>query len=172
MTDDKGFTVIELMLAILIAGMIMAAVGSFLNFSMKSFNLTKEVIDVQYEAQMAINQLTDIGRESIGIIAFESGGSNELTNTVRMPVELLTFEHEIRDASNQVFVVTYVGDEILVEIDGATSYVMAEKIDSFTIEPTNGDSFETTNGIIVNMLIKDNESEHDIQTQIKFRNKE
>lgn len=172
MNDERGFSTIELILAVVIAGIIMSAVGTFLTFIMQSFNTTKEIIDVQYEAQMAVNQFTDIAREASDIDSVFSGGSDEINNTVELDIESITFRHQHDGAADEVFVISHVNNELQVTIDANAPYVMANKVESFSLAPTNGDNFDGTNGLILKLVIKDIEASHDIQTQIKLRNKE
>ncbi len=64
---NQGFTVIELMVATLIAAIITGAIGSFLVIHIKSFEATKDLVDIQYDSQIALNGLGEIIMESKGV---------------------------------------------------------------------------------------------------------
>lgn len=182
MNSNKGFTTIELILAIAIAGIIMGAVGTFLNFNLKGFNATKEVIDIQYEGQLAMNQLTAIAKESMGIedIYNEDGDlSNDLANVIINPRKII-FRHKDKDP-----VVGFIEYKIeyssstqeltcTVTPNGGTpqSYIMASRIEQLRIEPTNGIDFEYTKSIQIFLDMADGDAKMSTQSQVKFRNYE
>ncbi|MBN2221461.1 MAG: prepilin-type N-terminal cleavage/methylation domain-containing protein [Vallitaleaceae bacterium] len=55
--NQSGFTVVELMTAIVIAGIITGVIGTFLLVHIKSFETTKDIVDIQYDTQLAMNSL-------------------------------------------------------------------------------------------------------------------
>lgn len=86
LNNEKGFTVIELMMAVTIAGMIAGAITSFLLMHVKSFELSKDLIDIQFEGQMTMNQMSRVVMEAQGIEyvldATDVNGLNEIGNLV------------------------------------------------------------------------------------------
>lgn len=63
----KGFTIVELMVALLIAGIITAVVTSYLLAHIRSYKTAEDVIDIQYEGQLVLNQMSKIAMESTGV---------------------------------------------------------------------------------------------------------
>jgi len=180
MTSNKGFTTIELILAIAIAGIIMGAVGTFLNFNLKGFNATKEVIDIQYEGQLAMNQLTAIAKESKGVenILDEAGNpSINVANVIVNPKKII-FHHKDKDpvVGITIFEIEYdpSSQELtctITQSDGTSqSYIMASRIEELRVAPTNGIDFEYTKSIQIFMDMADGDAKMSIQSQIKFRN--
>lgn len=78
--NKKGLTMIELMLAILIAGIITAAIGGYLAVHIRSYETAQDLVDVQYEAQMALNGMSEIIMESRGLYEIESQAGTFFTD--------------------------------------------------------------------------------------------
>lgn len=179
---DKGFTTIELMVAILIAGIIMGAVGSFLTFHIQSFNANQAVVNTQYEGQLAMNQLTDIAMASEGITAISNlSGTSLLTNTGVVTPYKVTFRQEERLPSGVVQGVLYelTYDQttatmtMIITRDGLAEpfYIFATHVIDFKIQANDGLSFGQARAINVNMSLQDGDAKLELQTQVKFRNK-
>ena len=181
MNSNKGFTTIELILAIAIAGIIMGAVGTFLNFNLKGFNATKEVIDIQYEGQLAMNQLTAIAKESMGIedILDEAGNpSIDVANVIVNPKKII-FHHKDKDPVVGIteYEIGYnpSSQELTCKVtkEGISqSYIMANRIEQLRVEPTNGIDFEYTKSIQIFLEMADGDAKMSTQSQVKFRNYE
>ncbi|MDF1617024.1 prepilin-type N-terminal cleavage/methylation domain-containing protein [Petrocella sp. FN5] len=180
MNNNKGFTTIELILAIAIAGIIMGAVGTYLTFNLKGFNATKSVIDIQYEGQLAMNQLTAIAKESKGIEAIEDQAGNssiDSPDVVINPSMIIfhqedpiegTIEYEITyDPSTQELTCTITPDG-----GASSSYIMASRIEQLRVAPTNNIDFEYTKSIQIFMDMLDGDAKMSLQSQVKFRNYE
>lgn len=58
--DQKGFTLVELLVAVAIAAIVGGAVFGFMIVGARSFSSTSTEVNLQYEAQLAFNQLQDI----------------------------------------------------------------------------------------------------------------
>ena len=58
--DQKGFTLVELLLAVGIAALAAAAIFGFMVVGAKSFNSTSSDINVQYESQLVFNKMQDL----------------------------------------------------------------------------------------------------------------
>lgn len=186
MSDNKGFSTLELIITIAIAGIIMGAVGSFLVFNLRSFNATTDVIDIQYEGQLAINQLADIAKQSTGILALEDNGSpaGDLMNTFnRTTPYFLQFEHRERDpadpSSDADVITTYdityddITNDITVRVlPTDETYILGSYITSYEIEPiSDAANFAEADSIQIYLTLESGDASIDLQTHVKFRNK-
>lgn len=180
MNNNKGFTVVELILAIAIAGIIMGAIGSFLVFNLKGFNVTKNVIDIQYEGQLAMNQLTSIAMESEGIEAIkDENDADSIDVTTPISVNEVLFNHKELNGVNEettTYLISYddTAKKLSVKItypDTSTdSYVMARYVTGFSLEATGGQDFEMTKSVEMHLSFGENMSKIDLQSHVKFRN--
>ncbi|MBF8982646.1 prepilin-type N-terminal cleavage/methylation domain-containing protein [Lutibacter sp. B2] len=57
--NNQGFTLIELLVALGIMGIVISAIFSFFIFNYKTFLRADKQVEVQYEAQIAMNELID-----------------------------------------------------------------------------------------------------------------
>lgn len=194
--NNKGFTTVELIVAIAIVGLLMAAVANFMTFNIKGFQSTKDVIDIQYEGQIAMNQLTRIVRESTGILAIEdeATGTSKLTTSDEITPKMIEVHHELyapgtttihtteyiltyddTNADNVKIVCDY---ETYDPADGLTPhtildsghYVLMQYIDTITVQPSGGYQYNETEGLLIKVALKQDDAKFDFQSESKFRN--
>ncbi|MEG1848279.1 MAG: prepilin-type N-terminal cleavage/methylation domain-containing protein [Lachnospiraceae bacterium] len=60
MSRNKGFTLIELVVSIAILGVVGLAVMGFMTTGSRTYTNVNEEVDLQYEAQLSVNQLRDL----------------------------------------------------------------------------------------------------------------
>ena len=180
--NNKGFTVIELILAIAIAGIIMGALGTFLTFNLRGFNATKDIIDIQYEAQLTMNQLSDIMKESGGILEIERASIDYINSpTGLVDPDLWTLSRTVRlegdtDTTTYDYVFTYDHSTGIIQVErtqgtDVITYDVGRYIESITFEPSSQD-FEMTPSLIIYATFTDGNATLDVQTEVKFRNKQ
>lgn len=58
--ENRGFTLIELVVAMLVAGFVMAAVMVFVSVGLRQYGMTSTDVALQMEGQTALNQVSDI----------------------------------------------------------------------------------------------------------------
>ena len=186
MSNNKGFTTIELILAILIAGIIMGAVGTFLTFNLGSFNTTTDVIDIQYEGQLLMNQMVSLLRESEGFDTITGNTVGDLTvedkidATYEVVPDTFEFKHYEWDGSSELetgFQLVYdAANGVLINTtDNPTgtdpTYDMGRYIESFTLEPV-GNDFQECDNVIIRLTLEEGGSSIELETQVKIRNKQ
>lgn len=182
--NQNGFSVVEMMLAILISGMIMGVVGTFLVVHVKSFKVNQEIVDVQYDGQIVLNQMVKIAMQSEGIYSIDNdmGTPNALDATGSRTPFLLVFNNS--DGSYDVFFslnssLYYQNTTSLTDFNMLTNTSalpttmskMCDNINVFRIIPTEGADFRNTRSIEIALEIQNNEIQLTSSTQVKFRNK-
>lgn len=61
---NKGYSLIELIVTLLVSSIVLLAVGTFMNIAIKSYRSTNAEVTLQMEAQAALNMIEDIIVES------------------------------------------------------------------------------------------------------------
>lgn len=186
--NNKGFTLIELIVALAISSLILIAVGTFLVFNLRSFNATNDIINIQYEGQLALNQLADIAKASKGIDAIEDmTGDDRLNESGELIPGEIQFSHYAYNALLDVderttFIINFVpganvGEGILrctiIDNDGSVidAYIMAKYIDAFSVNPEANENFGSSRTLSVSATFAEKDAAYDLQTEMKFRNK-
>lgn len=78
--NQKGFTIVELLIAITILSIVIAAVGGFIVVGSRSYAAGNSDINVQQEAQLALNQMSDVlidTTRSVNYVGYDASGSPE-----------------------------------------------------------------------------------------------
>lgn len=76
--NQKGFTLVELLIAIAIMSIVLAAVCGFIIVGSKSYANANSDITVQQESQLALNQMSDVlidTTRSVNYVGYDSGGT-------------------------------------------------------------------------------------------------
>ncbi len=79
--DQRGFTLVELLVAVAIMAIVLAAVCGFIIVGSKSYAAANNDINVQQEAQLALNQMSDVlidTTRSINYAGYDDGGNVSL----------------------------------------------------------------------------------------------
>lgn len=76
--DQRGFTIVELLIAVAILAIVIAAVCGFILVGSRSYASANSDISVQQEAQLALNQMSDVlidTTRSVNYAGYDSSGS-------------------------------------------------------------------------------------------------
>ncbi len=79
--NQKGFTLVELLIAIAIMSIVLAAVCGFIIVGSRSYANANSDITVQQESQLALNQMSDVlidTTRSVNYVGYDSGGTPSL----------------------------------------------------------------------------------------------
>ncbi len=60
MKQNDGFTAVELLVSLFISSILLTAIGFIISFGMEHMNKTSTLVDLQYEGQIAMNQIKDV----------------------------------------------------------------------------------------------------------------
>jgi prepilin-type N-terminal cleavage/methylation domain-containing protein len=177
--NQSGFTLVEVMVTLVIVTMLVGVIGSFLVMHLKSYETTKSVIDIQYEAQLALSRLGKVAMESAGVynvnsesnptlIVFEYNDDYHDPNKKMIfyydgnMVLFKTLNKETLDATD----LSYDSDDL-----NSSWYVFANYVDSWTITPNAGVTFDESTGINITMNFKKNDAVITVSNSFKYRNK-
>lgn len=193
----KGFTVIEMMVAIIIAGLLTASIFSFLLVHIKSYKTTEDMVNLQYDGQIVLNQISNIAMESKGIyrISLINDASfleeielNSITNKISIDNEdeYIVFMSD-SETIIEYHIFKFKGNNTLeyslsknADLSFPENYgVIGKNIKSFNLTPSKsnlsadsgGESFKASNGIEIELELEKDGSLLTVNTQAKYRNK-
>ena len=131
--DNRGFTLVELIVTLLIMSIVMVAAAGFLATAINSYRVSNIEIKLQNEAQIAMNQLNDI------LIETQEYDFQEAAQRLTVHTKERTYRF-FRDASTKNLMYCTAGRSIsLYEEDSAfgSPAMLAKNLDQIHIEKVN-----------------------------------
>ena len=68
--NQKGFTIVELLIGVAILSIVVVAIGSFMVTGTKTYTSENSDITVQEEAQLALNQISDVVIDTVSSVTY------------------------------------------------------------------------------------------------------
>ncbi len=189
--NEKGMSAVEMMLAVAIAGIVMGSIAAFLTAHIKSFETTIDVIDVQFEGQLAFNALGETAMESMGLgyVEDSTGGVAVFTSIPGLEIvnpNAIGFINA--DDTKVLFVYDDANDKIVFRDAIAASesnpydhsdisdksiwFDFAYNIDSWSIGSGVGNnSYKNTDNMYIYMELQDGDVYMNLSNLFQFRNK-
>lgn len=134
MDNQKGFSLIELIVAIAILTIVGAAVVGFCMSGTNSYKTVSTEVDLQYEAQLAVNQLSDLLIDANHGVGFDSANQ-----TLYIYNDSVAYAIVFESANQQLMLKKYnvTTDSVTLE----SSNLMAEYVTAFSaVIPTEDKS--------------------------------
>lgn len=173
MRNNKGFSLVELIVAFAIFAIVGATICAFVVFGSKNYSSSNKEVKLQYEQQIAVNQIRDIVLETSEAISYDSTGH-----------ELLVFGKDDIDPAKPYSVSSITFDvdnstlnynsEHFATFDGVTSVafsgtpkLLAEDVTDFSVDLKKLKKGQVT----LNITFKIDEKEITVHPVIKLRNK-
>lgn len=146
-----GFTLMELLIAMMVTLIIVTAVGQFMTAATRTYQILNNQVDLQMEAQCTINMIADMVLEGNNVVfdksknmlrIYKNLGTEDASGT---PVDYRTAEQNIiwfdekgdlHEKGNMYLFVCNSGSDFdkALTHDSSTAKLMAEGIDSFDVK--------------------------------------
>lgn len=152
-SNNHGFTLVEIICAIAIFAMVMAAMGSIMVYTSKSYTRSSQETEIQQEAQFAANRIGGIVQDA-NEVTYSAG-----TLTMNDGVSVHTVSHNT-GTSELMYAVS----------SGSTSsgdQLLASNVTSFDADVTD---FDKTKTVKLNITINDDGREYQMSYNMKARN--
>ena len=169
----QGFTLVELLITLSLAGIILTLVFSFFINNLKNFNRAEHEVDLQYNGQFAKEYITKIVTQSKGISFVESiDGVDKTSTSDRVNVKQITFIVENADESTSD--ISFSIDEVSKELHSSDIMSsIAQYVEKLVIEPVpSNENYSNARGIALIINLSKGDVNKRIESQIKFRNYE
>ena len=150
MRNNKGFSLVELIITFAIAAIVGVAVFGFMSFGSNSFRTTSNDVGLQYEQQIVVNQARDILLEATNAIGYDEpnsalyvysqvmAGDGSGVSVPKYEVTKLFFVKEEGAESGKLYKASYLYDTIADvktdDVDAATGSLLGDDIKSISVD--------------------------------------
>lgn len=171
--NQKGFTLVELIVVICILGFVLTSISGFLLANIKAFNTAEQQVEAQTQAQYALNGFIErcIGTKGITAITFDEFG---------VPYKNLNTVNLLKSDGSTIVQFDF-ADGTLSVTEGGTTTKLADYIETFEILPIAASVLEapaasdysdiSCRGVKVTVVAKMKESTVTLTSEVYFRNK-
>lgn len=176
--NNSGFSLIELVVSIAILAIVSAAIFEFVMVAIKHYQKETREVELQYEAQLAMNQLQDLLIDATKGVSYTVNGSTLIQSDGDIAGVAVTSKEITIYNTERYYVVTWKADqeklfysEYSRQADGtwkteADAVLMADYVNRFSADLT---FFERNNSIGLDILF-DNDKDYRVMQNVKLRN--
>lgn len=179
--DNSGFSLIELVAAIAILAVASIAIFQFLNTSAIHYQKENSEVELQYEAQVATNQITDFLIDANKGVKYSYDASTAILSDADIADLSAVTSKEITIYNDGIYYVLtwkkadkklYYTDYIY-DVDTDTwnlrtdEGLMAENVEDFAVDMTNTDK----NGVVRIKALFKRDREYEVTQNVTIRNK-
>jgi len=166
MRHQKGFTLVELLVTLGLAGIIMSLVMSFFIMNIKNYEAINIQSELQYQSQYIINFMTNkiLEAEKINTVNYNPDESGEKTD-----IEEISFNHGL-----DVFAFVINGDKDMKFVESSsvpTTETDLGKNVKLNVKPIPNGDFKDANGLEIELILKKGKQEFPIKQTVYMRNK-
>ncbi len=179
--NNLGFSLVELVASIAILAIASVAILHFLNTSTTHYQKENSEVDVQYEAQIAANQITDFLIDAQKGVRYTYDATNAVLSDADIPNLSAISSKEITIYNKDVYyVLTWKKADRTLRYSDYTynattstwslrtnTVLMAEYVEDFAVDMTNTEQ----NGIVRFKLLLKKDSEYEVTQNVTIRNK-
>ena len=169
--DNSGYSLIEVIAALAVLAVASVAILQFINISTTHYQKENSEVEVQYEAQVTINQINDLLIDAKSNVKYTYNGGTLVTSDALIPAGVtLTSKEFLID--NTYKIIWKAADKKLYYRDGTMAttdddVLMAEYVESFSVDLTN----TAENGLVRLKLLFKRDREYDLSQNVTIRNK-
>lgn len=177
--DNAGFSLVELLVAIAIFSIVSIAFFEFLTVAVRHYQKETMEVEIQYEAQLAVNQLQDLMIDAKKGVSYTVNGITNIQSDADIVAGTTVNSKEvIVYNTDRYYVVKWnVADKELVyseykrEADGtwtevADEQLMAEYISEFSVDLS---LYDRNSSIVIDALFE-KDREYRVTQNVKLRN--
>lgn len=182
-TDENrnaGFTLLEVLIAMMITLIIVTAVGQFMTAATRTYQITNNQVDLQMEAQCTINMIADMVLESNNVVfnqtdkilhIYKNLGTSPSVDYRTAEQNIIRFDKDgkIEKGNMYLFVCDSASDyDDAIAFKESAAKLMAEGVDSF--EVTNSKGTTLKDGLMVDAN-KNKTQQDGVTVSVKFKTK-
>ncbi len=181
--DNRGFSLIELMVTIAIFAVASTALFSLVNTSTTQYQRGNMEVSLQYEAQTVMNQMSDLLIDATKGVSYsyDGIGANMVlsdADIVGTPVSKEIYIY----STDQLYILRWVAADKKILYSSqkkdpsgswtadATNVLMAEYVEDVSLDLTNGDRAADQSGVIRLKIKFKHNKEYELNQNINLRN--
>lgn len=169
--NNKGYTLVELLISMVITAIVVTIVISFLVTNSKNYTYASEEVNLQVESQTVMNQLYEniieanwielkaINSDKALLIYHSSGIDVVFLNTSKESLYLV--ENRTKADVSDLSTISYNDEDNL----------MATNVTDITITPSDSENLLANNQITLFLTFENSSINYNMEQNIKFRNK-
>ncbi len=162
MKRQKGFTLVELLVTLGLAGIIISTVMSFFIANIKNYQTINTTAELQYQSQYIVNYITNKFLEANNIISVndnvdESGKKDISTVTFKIGSEVLKFKVD--------------ADKKIIYVDKDSNNIeLGSNVLNLSMSPIPDGKFTDANGLEIELILKDGKQQYIANQTVFMRN--
>lgn len=168
--DKKGFMLVELLISLSFLAIILLLIFSLYFTNVKSFNREDVVLELQYQAQVAINYFLETAMKSEGIIEIRDiNNSDYLKGNDDISIRKVIFK---TGNIGNIFEVKYNKLFTGNGTSGSATTEVATYVKAINLKPLPiGKNFSNANGLEITIILEKDNITESYNTKVFFRNK-
>lgn len=178
-SNNKGFTLVELIITLAIAAIILGIVMTFFITNIKSSNIITDKTELQYQAQNVMNFITEKAMQSSGIskVYIKDGNSYLPQDMSIQEVSNVGYIGFIVEGVKHIFVLDrgniYYSDSISdLNIIKNNKYILGKWLTNINIKSNSaGADLSSTNSIEITLEFEKNDAKVTLSNIVYMRNK-